>query len=89
MGTFDCNLFEMLITEIFNFLIQFNSVFLFVLSKWDKNVFSSLIQDLSPAIKLHFKLGLRLSNGHSPANLANSSTRQKFAIFGEYLDSRK
>jgi hypothetical protein len=22
-----------------------------------------------------------LSNGHSPANLANSSTRQKFAVF--------
>jgi hypothetical protein len=28
-----------------------------------------------------FKVELNLSNGHSPANLSNSSTRQKFAIF--------
>ncbi len=27
------------------------------------------------------KLATKLSNGHSPANLANSSTRQKFAVF--------
>ncbi len=25
--------------------------------------------------------GYIISNGHSPANLANSSTRQKFAVF--------
>ncbi len=25
-----------------------------------------------------------VSNGHSPANLLNSSTRRKFAIFGEF-----
>ncbi len=31
----------------------------------------------------------KLSNGHSPANLANSSTCQKFAVFGEYSNSRK
>ncbi len=30
-----------------------------------------------------------LSNGHSPANLSNSSTRQKFAIFGEFEYSPK
>ncbi len=29
------------------------------------------------------QIKLKLSNGHSPANLSNSSTRQKFAIFGE------
>ncbi len=28
--------------------------------------------------------GKKLSNGHSPANLSNSSTRQKFANFGEF-----
>jgi hypothetical protein len=33
--------------------------------------------------------GINLSNGHSPANLANSSTRQIFAVFGEYLNLRK
>jgi hypothetical protein len=33
--------------------------------------------------------GDKLSNGHSPANLANLSTRQKFAVFGEYSNSRK
>ena len=32
---------------------------------------------------------LRLSNGYSPANLANSSTRQKFAVFGEWEYSPK
>jgi hypothetical protein len=31
----------------------------------------------------------KLSNGHSPANLANSSNRQKFAIFGEFEYSPK
>jgi hypothetical protein len=30
-----------------------------------------------------------LSNGHSPANLSNSSTRQKFASFGEFEYSPK
>ncbi len=30
-----------------------------------------------------------LSNGHSPANLSNSSTRQKFANFGEFEYSPK
>ncbi len=30
-----------------------------------------------------------LHNGYSPANLANSSTRQKFAIFGEFEYSPK
>jgi hypothetical protein len=29
-------------------------------------------------------LGFFVSNGHSPANLSNLSTRQKFAIFGEF-----
>ncbi len=33
--------------------------------------------------------GCVLSNGHSPANLLNSSTRQKFAIFGEFEYSPK
>jgi hypothetical protein len=33
--------------------------------------------------------GVFLSNGHSPANLANSSTRQIFAVFGEYLNLQK
>jgi hypothetical protein len=28
--------------------------------------------------------GFKVRNGHSPANLANSSTRRKIAIFGEY-----
>ncbi len=31
----------------------------------------------------------KLSNGHSPANLSNSSTRQKFASFGEFEYSPK
>jgi hypothetical protein len=31
----------------------------------------------------------KLSNGHSPANLSNSSTRQKFAIFVEFEYSPK
>jgi hypothetical protein len=31
----------------------------------------------------------RLSNGHSTVNLSNSSTRQKFAIFGEFEYSPK
>ncbi len=31
--------------------------------------------------KLVNRNGIKLSNGHSPANLANSSTRQKFAVF--------
>ncbi len=31
----------------------------------------------------------KLSNGHSPANLLNSSTRQKFTIFGEFEYSPK
>ncbi len=32
---------------------------------------------------------LKLRNAHSPANFANSSTRQKFAIFGEFKYSPK
>ncbi len=32
---------------------------------------------------------LNLSNGHSTANLSNSSTRRKFAIFGEFEYSPK
>ena len=32
---------------------------------------------------------LILSNGHSPANLSNSCTRRKFAIFGEFEYSPK
>jgi hypothetical protein len=35
------------------------------------------------------KLGIKISNGHSPANLSNSSTRQKFASFGEFEYSPK
>ncbi len=31
----------------------------------------------------------KLSNGHSPANLANLSNRQKFAVFGEFEYSPK
>ncbi len=34
-------------------------------------------------------LVFQLSNGHSPANLSNSSTRQKFAIFVEFEYSPK
>jgi hypothetical protein len=33
--------------------------------------------------------GKKLSNGHSPANLSNSSTRRKFANFGEFEYSPK
>jgi hypothetical protein len=36
-----------------------------------------------------FCKGLKLSNGYSPANLSNSSTRQKFANFGEFEYSPK
>ncbi len=32
---------------------------------------------------------LFFSNGYSPANLANSSTRQIFAVFGEYSNLQK
>jgi hypothetical protein len=34
-------------------------------------------------------LGFKISNGHSPANLANLSTRWKFTIFGEFKYSPK
>ncbi len=34
-------------------------------------------------------LEFQLSNGYSPANLANLSTRQKFTIFGEFEYSPK
>jgi hypothetical protein len=34
-------------------------------------------------------IDLKLSNGHSPANLSNLSTRQKFASFGEFEYSPK
>jgi hypothetical protein len=34
--------------------------------------------------KLVNKNAIKLSNGHSPANLSNLSTRQKFTIFGEF-----
>jgi hypothetical protein len=34
-------------------------------------------------------ISIKLINGHSPANLSNSSTRQKFAIFVEFQYSPK
>ncbi len=40
-------------------------------------------------LKRKTKIGFILSNGYSPANLANSSTRQKFAFFGEFEYSPK
>ncbi len=42
-------------------------------------------------MQLYVKTGVGqiLSNGHSPANLANSSTRWKFANFGEFEYSPK
>jgi hypothetical protein len=35
------------------------------------------------------RFGIMISNGHSPANLLNSSTRRKFAIFGKFEYSPK
>ncbi len=37
----------------------------------------------------HYSFGSKVRNGHSPANLANSSTRWKFAIFGKFEYSPK
>ena len=45
---------------------------------------SELVQLLKGLI-----LEKKLSNGHSTANLLNSSTRRKFAIFGEFKYSPK
>jgi hypothetical protein len=51
-------------------------------------------QKISIDLRNHEKLfehsfGFILSNGHSTANLSNSSTRQKFAIFGKFEYSPK
>jgi len=47
---------------------------------WD-NLFQNLLLVLSFPTKTF--VVFFLSNGHSPANLANSSTHRKFAVFGE------
>ncbi len=39
--------------------------------------------------KLDYKNAIKLSNGHSTANLSNSSTRQKFTNFGKFEYSPK
>jgi hypothetical protein len=46
--------------------------------------------DILHSVYLKFsKNGFFLSNGHSPVNLSNLSTRQKFASFGEFEYSPK
>ncbi len=41
------------------------------------------LQNKTNAGKLNSSFGYLISNGYSPANLANSSTRTKLAVFGE------
>ncbi len=75
------SLLRWLLIKILYFLFVFLSFYLYVFLSFCSSVSQSLHLLLYISVWL---LKFLLSNGHSPANFANLSTRLKFTIFGEF-----
>ena len=72
--------------RFFSFLTDTNEVLMMSMMRLNNIVvlvrkFTNSQVDNQHKFAVVLNLGVGLSNGHSPANLANSSTRQKFALF--------